>query len=503
LTAQRALIGALYEQALELYSARLAGLNTKENLAGLTAAQIERSRLLLFYAVGALQAGLGIKGALEQAEHLDGLPDGQILAASVRENYSVRRGDTAGAQQWRRRRELLQIQQRRPHALKLRQATQQLECSAHADDLEETKRNLELLEELSSIYPSALPYVHFGRGEYERIRGHYAASLVHIHRALELAKPGVHPVWPWAAGCEIECLRQLKRLVAACRVGAKHVEAAGRAGMSVMRDHVETFLALAEGELGRFEIATERLDRGIAYRERFGMYGLNLGWSYEARAQLALWMSDQSTFEHCMRNCSDHYRGGRDSPALAARYEHLLKAGLTCWQGIDSVSLAVGADLTTIEQSGMIAPEDAVVLRTLIDCPDRDERARIVFERLLATANCQDGQLYLLREEGLSWAAGSAPSPELRSLMERVLGVDEDPDDRTVTGEGESLVGTAIALHDLRPVILTCLRGDEVATVGVVALRSEGPTRASQFLATARELSRVLIDLGDVKPKFG
>jgi hypothetical protein len=503
LRGQRLLVGARYEESLELYVVRLERL--KANANGLSEVQLSRSRLLLHYAIGSLQAGLGIKGALEHAETLDALPHGKILAAAVRENYSVRRGNTRAAQQWRRARELLQIQQKRPHALKLRQATQQLECSSHAEDLEETKRNLELLEELSEIYPSAMPYVHFGRGEYERIRGDYAAGLLHIRLAMAATQAGVHGVWPWAAGCEIECLRHMNLLEEARSVGEQRVREASEAGLRVMRDHVETFLALAEGQLGLFESAVERLDRGIEYRERYGMYGLNLGWSYEARARVSLWMNDRVGFERCVRSCAEHYQGGRDNPALAARYAQLIQSGRTAWLGMDEIALS---DLpqSTAAASTMSRSLHTAISRPLAICKDRDDRARVVLQQLLAAANCQDGQLYLLREDGLVLVAGNEASREVAALVERVLGVNEaaNQGDRTVTGEADTELGTTEARQfEFRPVLLTCRRDDEVATIGVVTLRSQHPEAAGGFYTAVRELSHALIEFGDVKPKLG
>lgn len=499
--AQRALIGALYEQVLEVFVVRLNALNTgTTGLAGLTEAQLSRSRLLLHYALGSLQAGLGIKGALDNAQVLDRLPHGQILAAAVRENYCVRGGNTRGAQQWRRQRELLQIQQKRPHALRLRQATQQLECSSHADDLEETKRSLELLEELSEIYPCAGAYVHFGRGEYERIRGDHASGLRYVRLALDMTKPGVHSVWPWAAGCEVECLRGLHQLDEARAVGKQRVREASEAGLRVMRDHIETFLALVEGQLGLFESAIERLDRGIEYREFYGMHGLNLGWSYEARARVSLWRNDREGFERSVRSCAVHYQGGRDNPALAARYEHLMQAARETWQDMDQFDLADTAVCTSAKSSALSAAQTSM-LHTLIQCKDRDERARMVLRYLLETTECHDGQLYLLREDGLSLAAGDAGSKERIALVQRLMGIEAQNDGEiTITLADESTDSTTEGdTVEFSALLLTCERGAQVAMVGAVTLRSR-PNADSGFYATARKLSHELIELGDVKP---
>jgi Protein kinase domain/AAA ATPase domain len=333
LQAQKALNGARYEDALELYEARLVLLDTPGS--GLTESQIARSRLLVHYALGALKAGLGIEGALDHAAALDSLRDGQIFAAALRENYFLRRGNARAAQQARRSRELLQIQQKRAHALSLRQTTQQLEGAAQIDDLAQTKRHLDVLQELAAVYECAMPYVHYARAEYERIRGDFTAALKHVACSLAASAAGVDAVWPWAAACEIECLRQLGRLEQARQLGLERVHVANAVGLRIMRDHIECFLALVEGQLGLFEPAQERLDRGIAYREQYGMLGVNLGWEYEARARLALWMKDRAVFERSMRRSLESYEGERDNPALAARHEQLLRDARAIWESLD------------------------------------------------------------------------------------------------------------------------------------------------------------------------
>jgi hypothetical protein len=498
--AQKALIGARYEDALELYHVRLEALETS----GLSEVQLARSRPLLTYAVGALQAGLGIEGALERATELDSMPQGQILASAVREAYCLRRGNLRGVEQWRRRRELLQIQQKRAHELRLRQTTQLLECAAHAEDLEQTKRNVEVLQELTEFYPSAQPYLDYGRAEYERIRGNYTASLMHVRRCLDVTQPAVHPAWPWAAGCEIDCLRLRGELNEAHTVGVAHIAAATASGLRVMRDHIECFLALVEGELGLFDVACERLDRGIAYREQYGMHGLNLGWCYEARAQLALLMKDRAMFEHCMRRCAASYQGERDNPALLGRHQHLMQRAREIWEGFGEITIWDEVEMTTTVESAISRAPAATTWHRLLHYPDREQRAAAALGMVLSLAKCEHGRLYLLTEQGLTLVAGPPDTPELHAIAKRWIGSDEDEDETgemTVTGEDE--LTTAVPEHGpMRPVLLSCERTDGLATVGVVALSCDKADESNKVFHLARELSHALIDFGDVKPRI-
>ncbi|HKP59953.1 MAG TPA: protein kinase [Polyangiales bacterium] len=497
---QRALIGARYEDALALYEERLTTLEQQH--AHLTEAQLARSRALLHYALGSMQAGLGIKGAFAHAQALEAMPNAQVMAAAVRESYYVRSGNTRAAAQWRRRMELLQIQQKRPYALKLRQTTQQLECSAHADDLEETKRNLEVLEELCEFYPAALPYLHYAHAECERIRGDYAAGLRHVRGALASARPAEHPVWPWAAGCEIECLRNLGRLEEAREVGLAHVSHATIAGLQVMRDHIEVFLALVEAALGYFDFARERLDRGIQYREQYGMRGLNLGWSYEARARVALWMNDRVMFERCLRSCTQNYGGGRNNPALAARHERLLLDARSRWEALPFGGL-LSEGPTSFVQSASPLLTEAALARGLADCKDREARALFALEQLLAAANCDVGRLYLLRDGALEPVATRGLIREQATDLALLLTqLDDDDMVDTASEEEAAMITCVVPVHaEARSIVLTCKHGDQLATFGVLLLESTLPEN-SAFHSLANRLGSALIVFGDTQAQL-
>jgi tRNA A-37 threonylcarbamoyl transferase component Bud32 len=491
---QRALIGARYEEALAIYAARLDSLETAQQ--HLSPAQIERARLMLHYALGSLQAGLSIKGALEHAHALDQLPHGQIMAAAVRESYYVRLGNTRVADEWRHRMELLQVQLRRPYALKIRQTTQQLECSGQADDLEETKRNMEVLQELCVMYPSALPYVHYARAEYERIRGDYTRALQHVRECLAIAAPGGHAVWPWAAACEIECVRLLGRAEEARALGEARVHEARAAGLRIMAYHVELFLALAEADCGDFAAAVDKLDRNIEYRERFGMSGLNVGWAYDARTVVALRMRDRASFEHCLEQCALNYAGGRDNPALAARYERLLQEARSIWREGERGSNSLESAVVLLSH----APDPA----RLVSGADAEERAHTALASLLRAAGCARGQLFLLRQGHLVFAAGAGATLQQRTAAEGLV-ASVTTDDRSATAaetlETSEMSAGSHADSGFETVLLSCRREGGLATIGALSL--EGATEIhADFYAIMRAVCGALIDAGDVQPSF-
>lgn len=496
LGSQRALIGARYEDALDAYHARFAALeDTRRHL---SPEQFERSRLLYHYVLGALQAGLSIPGALAHADALDALPDGAVMAAAVRESHHVRRGNTRAAKQWRRRFELLQIQHGRPHALKLRRTTQQVECSAQADDLEETKRNMEVLEELVAFYPCAQAYLDYARGSYDRIRGDYTAGLRHARRALAACSAGVDPVWPWAACCEVECLRELGRLEEARAVGIQQLERAHAAGLRVVMDHVVCFVALVEGQLGLFESAVRRLDHILLHMQDLGIEGINIGWPCEVRARVALWMKDREAFAIYASRTAHGYGGGRDNPALAARYERLMQDARAVWGGTSSLQPSRLATLSLVPSNW--SAEHSITMRTeLARFHSSEQRAQHAFTQLAAAAHAQHGQLFLLREHGLVLVAGTDAPAELAQLAARLIAPDlgtQTSDVATVSEVEDSTQAPAA----YRSTLLLCQRGTIQQIVGVVSLDSHHSSPELERMT--RELAEILIELGDATPRI-
>jgi hypothetical protein len=252
-----------------------------------------------------------------------------------------------------------------------------------------------------------------------------------------------------------------------------------------------------------FDSARERLDRGIAYREKFGMLGLNLGWLYEARALLALMMKDREKFEHCMRRCAASYQGERDNPALAGRHQHLMQRARAIWDGFGEIAIWDPREVTTTVDSAISRAPAATMWHKLLRYPDREQRAAAGLGFLLSLAQCEHGRLYLLTEAGLTLVAGPPDSPELRAIAARWLGLDDDDSsyERTVTGVHDE----AITLREhgpVRPVLLSCERSEGFATVGVVALSSDQSDASNQVMNLVRELSHAFIDFGDAKPRF-
>ena len=70
--------------------------------------------------------------------------------------------------------------------------------------------------------------------------------------------------------------------------------------------------------------ASARIEGVIERQKGFGIRGANLGASYEARAQIAIWAGDPVAFDSYGRLTASEYRHGQGSP-FGARYERLVQ----------------------------------------------------------------------------------------------------------------------------------------------------------------------------------
>jgi tetratricopeptide (TPR) repeat protein len=320
----------------------------------------------LRFALGHLNAGLGVAEALSYAEQLENDANWVIAAWDVRRAYHMRQGDWREAERCRDRIERLRVQSVRRPPMVDTSARLELDTCAHAGDLLGVRRAIARLEPLIELHTGYKVYAHYGPAMVEFLRGNYELALDHLDRALAMVQPGRHPTWAWIAGSRIEVLMHLGREEEAKRAGLRYMEEGTAAGLLEMRDHLNVPLALAEAKLGEYDAALERLDETIRTREELGSTGLNLGWAYETRARVAIWMRDQAGFVRASAACGREYGHGRGGSTFAPKYEALRaearQAGLTSASELPPPAPAdsVASYLSTL--SGNTAVEDRMVL---------------------------------------------------------------------------------------------------------------------------------------------
>jgi hypothetical protein len=258
-------------------------------------------------------------------------------------------------------------------------------------------------------------------------------------------------------------------------------------------------LALSEAKLGDFASATARLDRLLAEQTEFGVTGLRIGVSYEARAEVALWSGDAAAFDHFARLTAREYRHGANSP-LGARYERLTREAQR--RGLAPSASLSDFEPTTMAHSGMGEPSDveglvAMALSASIDLPDRCLKAL----RLVCSARAaRGGHLFLAAaNDGPQLMAScdlAQPADGLSRRVGEYLVEQEDRFDTLTIALGEDepvevMNDVAVAnvdglRYELLP--LTSVRNQELRIAGVVAIAPgelpQNNPRQTQLLST-------------------
>jgi hypothetical protein len=286
------------------------------------------------------------------------------------------------------------------------------------------------------------------------------------------------------------------------------VDTAEAIGLRVMRAHIEAPLAVAEAKLGDVERAVERLERGIRLREDYGLQGVALGWVYEVRARIALWMDDPDAFERYAQLCARQYNKSGGDPALAAKYERLMTEARQ--RGVATrveIGQAVDRQATAARTQLTVAEEAARAIRAALEaCGSRAERIVRALELLTSGASAVNAELYLVEHGALVVAATTAAGlgAETRTAaLARLLQVGGD--ESTVMTDALALQGPSQpdgSETAVWPMLLAAPRAGKTAAVGVVALHFAAHASVRLPLEVATAVALALIDAGDVEPQM-
>ena len=441
-----------YEQAFDAYERTFARL-MEDDRAGLDEDYWRWAVAALRFAMGHIQAGLGMARALELADSLEQDPAWAIAAMDVRRAYHLRLGEEREAESCRRRIERMRLDSGRRPPMVDTSARLELDCAAHAGDLTGVRRAMDRMSDLIAIQPGYEVYEHYGPAVYELLRGNHESALAHCEKALSLVEPGKHPTWPWVVHTLLETLAALGRLEEAHARGLVFVQRAQEMSLGVMGHHATIPVAIIEARQGDHARAVERIDSAIEYREELGSRGLDLGWAYENRARVAISMGDQEAFVKAAQRCGEEYGKGAAGSSLVARYEKLL--GEAHQAGIGTPSMQP----PPTPAGGKTSTWGSTQLYTELDGDSREERFERALSLLMRESGADAGVLYRATEEGLSECARQLDgytAPELAEFGDAILGpasADDDPatataiDESVVTGQGQARWLPAVLGH--------------------------------------------------------
>jgi hypothetical protein len=468
-------------------------------------------RNAIAYAIGMMEAQLGIATAADWADRLDEDPYQRVSALDLRRIVRLEQGDAMGADRLRRRAEVLALQQRAPQMF---QTLLSVELAAYANngDLTGVGQVIEQLKPLAARFATWQPDLLAAEGSFQLVRGDHEAARPKFERTIELTRfegdddsPQMG-AWIAAQAGLAECWIGLGRFEDARYTASSALQICeSRQIVAAAFDLVRT-LGLAEAKLGDAR-AAQRLDALIAMQNQLGATGLRMGLSYEARARVAIWSGDAAAFEQFAELTAREYRHGART-ALAARYERLIneaaRGGMRARVALADFEALAGVDTSALGSEELFT----VITRSMAGSRSLDERAQRALQMICAAHGSGVGHLYLITPAGLVLRASHGAATPALALAERVARYvtdkqrhSEDIDDM-VTGDLAqeqaltSLIDSAGVSYEL--LALSCVV-DAISTLaGVAAIEvTETRVRNEKQTQLLNALAASLLHAGD------
>ena len=371
----------------------------------------------VLFALGTVEAVLGLASAAEQAERLETDEQQKISALGLRKIVQLERGDAEGAERFRREAEVLSLQQRMPQMFNSFLAFEAFVYS-RCNHLAGLTQTIEQLKPMAARYPGWLPVLLHAEGSFQLVRGDYQAARVKLEEGIRAGTPHVYfPTWVSLHAALAECLLSLGHTEDARDIAGralKECEARGSAELALELIHV---LALAEATLGDAR-GVQRLDALIAGQSALGVTGLRLGLSYETRARVAICSGDAPSFEHFARLTASEYRHHAGT-SLAVRYERLMneaaRAGLQAKLTLTAFKALAGTNERALSTDPLLA-----AVRSMAAVQSVSERATIALQMICMAHGAEVGYLFLLTPAGLELRAAQGKPTPAANLMDQV-----------------------------------------------------------------------------------
>jgi len=380
------------------------------------------------YGIGLVEARLGFASAEERVRALDGDPFQQVSAMSLRRVASLHKGDSAAAERYRKKAELMSLQ---ANQRQMFTSTLPAELIAHAlaADLSGIREAAEAIAPLAARFAGWAGYRHLAEGYFEQARGQLEAAAEAFERGLCVSVPDTRDpsrcsgAWPRLAAAYVEALVSLERAAEAKAFGDRVLARCAELGIDASAFPIRRALGVAQAKLGDYEGGSARIEGVIAALKALDIRGLELGASYEARARIAIWFSDSDAIEHYGRLTAEEYRYGEGSP-LGARYDRLMLEARSSGVIVLPELSDFQTRLTTAAGWNSIPPTAALIRDRLAGAHSTRERAQRALALLCEAGVARSGHLYLHTKQGLELVAScgeSRPSGELQAFVTRYV----------------------------------------------------------------------------------
>lgn len=477
------------EECVEIYRALLARM-AQPDRAGLTEVHHLTTRLRIIQGLGMIDAAIGRASCLEHAKEVEREPLLAIQAMFLRHIYLVWQGRTEEADLVKQQIEIARIESNARYGFEGQHLLSELVAYALAEDMTRVKRATDAVEPRARVHRAWAPVLSFGRGEYHRIRGDYAAALEEHERGLSLIDDGQHQVWVYTAGAHVRTLTALGRLEDARREGEAHLATATRRGVGYLRSYLRMPLSLALSKTGAHAEAMALADAVLANLHALASSGLLLASAHETRALVAREAGDQACFAQHAAQAAAQWSTG-DAEHKRARSRRLVREGS---QG----------DPALLEELSVISQFSSM----LEGCDSTARRAHCGLAFLVGQSGARGGALYVHQRRRLVRAAvygdadldADTESALTRYFMREIEEADgtaafSDPPDPTYVSQAH-----APGERRVVRVLLTHASESATAITGVALLAFVTGSAFIYPTRVAAELSRTLARAGDAEP---
>jgi tetratricopeptide (TPR) repeat protein len=502
LAAIRARLTAQLPRSKQLYADVLER-TAQPDRGGIGASHFTYLRLGTMYAIGMLDAALGLRSSLEWADQIEAEPLHRVNALYLRMLYRLSQADVTGAENDMREVELLRIQNSPRQWFEGTYLFWRLHAFSALDDLTRVKQSAEQIAELAALHRGWVPVWRFAQGEYHRIRGDFGQALAAYAAAHAVIPDGGHQIWPLLAGAELRVSYEDARFEHALERGHALLERAERQDLGYGVSHLLMPLSLIEARLGLHEQAVLHAERVIELFETLGATGIPLLLAHETRARVALLLRDQAGFDRSAARCAEVVRSAT-STALVAKYERLR-------QDARRAEVAVNVEEPLPDGEAQQRFSTTRVNTLFSACTDPDARAHCALSLLAAASSSDGGFLFMSTRSGPIEVARLGNHTLGAGIGQQVADFVRDARDseERATSIGPEIAPVAAEWtgehgEHYCPVLLSHDAGGGFVITGVALLRLTANTTFQYPASTAAELSRLLHEAGDVElPTMG
>jgi tetratricopeptide (TPR) repeat protein len=463
--------------------------------AGLDEIQHRRTRAGLHFAIGLFEASLGMSGVEARCAALEAEREHRVNAWRVRMILHLNQGNIEEARKCERRAELLQLQDSSAQSYLGMGAGFEVMALAEVGDLVGVKSCIDKLTILANRYPGWRPWLAYGQCRYRWLQGDLTGALEVLLEALEVDSAPHNA--SYLAGLRVRLLAELGRVEDAVAWGRNYFE------IYQADPAIGVGLAQALAAAGEHQEALRTLDPIIAASEQLGSAGHALGVLYEARARIAIRMSDREGFERFAELCGSEYRKARNA-ALTARFGRLLEDAREHEVG----GIESAAEIRELLQQPAPESEYNTVHSRILECVDESDRARCALTLLLQSTDSAVGYLYGVRD-GRPVLLAAVPEPPadddvvhwveecLHAELECGVGAPVD----SLAGETRSEVAVQFSDSEgrhLEPIFLFASQQRPLQIAAVLALHVPPGPRTLPSRHLLEELANELLQHGDV-----